>query len=133
MGGQVSQPSREKRLSRIVRGALVTPDGREHELLIRNVSDHGFGAKTADVVVRAGDQVVVQLPNIGRITGTVRWAKVGAFGVHTAEAIDTDLLLFRGEERAIAPRPDEFRVPRSFEPNVDPRRPGFGRWRRDKE
>lgn len=130
MDRPVSQPSREQRLSRIIRAMLITPDGREHELLIRNVSSHGLGAKAADVVVRAGDQVVVQLPNVGRITGTVRWAKVGAFGLYTAEEINTDLLFFRGEDRPILAKSDAFRPPVSVA--TDPRRPGFGRWKRDK-
>lgn len=111
---------------------LLTPDGREHELLIRNVSSHGFGAKIADVVVRAGDEVVVQLPNIGKVTGTVRWAKVGAFGMHTPEEINTDLLFFRGEDRPIMTKTEAFRPPPSAVASTDPRRPGFGRWKRDK-
>lgn len=108
---------------------LVAPDGSEHDLLIRNVSRHGLGAKMAAVALRIGEQVTVRLPNIGTVIGTVRWTKPGAFGMETAEAIDLDLLFFRGDDRAIAVKAEGYRAPRSFEPTTDHRRPGFGRWR----
>lgn len=130
MGDEGPQQERNNRSSRIIRAVLVAPDGSEHDLLIRNVSHHGLGAKIATILVRAGDRLVMRLPNIGEVTGTVRWTRGEALGIQTDEAIDIDLLFFRGEDRPIAVKADGYRTPRSFEPDTDPRRPGFGRWRR---
>lgn len=130
MGNDSPQQERSNRSSRIIRAVLVAPDGSEHDLLIRNVSHHGLGAKTTTILVRAGERLVMRLPNIGEVTGTVRWTRGEALGIQTDEAIDIDLLFFRGEDRAIAVKADGYRTPRSFEPDTDPRRPGFGRWRR---
>ena len=130
MGEDSPQQERSNRSSRIIRAVLVAPDGSEHDLLIRNVSHHGLGAKTTTILVQAGERLVMRLPNIGEVTGAVRWTRGEALGIQTDEAIDIDLLFFRGEDRPIAVKADGYRTPRSFEPDTDPRRPGFGRWRR---
>lgn len=129
MSDQDSHHSRTRRSSRIVRGTLIAPSGRECDVLIRNVSSHGLGAKAANIDLNIGDQVTVQLPNIGRIIGIVRWAGNGAFGIETSEELHADLLLFSGAESGIIPKAEGYSVPRTFEPQTDPRRPGFGRRR----
>lgn len=127
MSDQDSHHSRTKRSSRIVRGTLIAPSGRECDVLIRNVSSHGLGAKAANIDLSIGDQVTLQLPNIGRIIGIVRWAANGAFGIETSKELHEDLLLFSGVESRIMPKAEAYNVPRTFEPLTDTRRPGFGR------
>ena len=127
MSDQDSHHTRKRRSSRIVRGTLITSSGRECDVLIRNVSSHGLGVKAADLDLKIGDQVAVQLPNVGRMTGTVRWAENGAFGIETSEEIHADLLLFGGDENRIVPKAEVYSTPKSHAPLTDSRRPGFGR------
>jgi len=128
---EISHQSRKRRSSRIIRGTLITPSGHECELLIRNVSSHGLGAKTAaQIDLKIGDDVIVQLPNVGRIAGTVRWIGNGSFGIETSKEIDADLLLFGGDERSLVPKTEAYNVPEAFQPTTDTRRPGFGKRRR---
>lgn len=57
---------------------------------VRNLSAGGMMAE-GDARVRQGQQIEVELRNIGAVSGTVAWVQGNKFGVAFAEAIDPKL------------------------------------------
>lgn len=60
------------------------------EVRIRNLSAGGLMAE-ASVLTKRGDQVELELRNIGRVTGRVAWVAEGRFGVAFDHPIDPKL------------------------------------------
>jgi hypothetical protein len=69
---------------------MESSDGFSGSVRVRNLSAAGMGAKSGHAF-RAGEKVVVALPNIGAVAGRVIWSRAGAFGVLFERAIDPEL------------------------------------------
>jgi hypothetical protein len=122
---------RAARNARIIKAVLFTADGRSDTFIVKSVSRHGLGGRTAHVHVSAGDVVTVDLPLIGRISGSVRWTRgLGtgglAFGLQIDAEIDLDRLRFDHAELPAPPAP-KFSVADRFKPATSTYRPGFKR------
>ena len=76
--------------------AEVSVSGREgvHQIRVRNLSAGGMMGE-GDVSVDRGTQLVILLPNIGSVTGSVAWVQDDRFGVAFAEDINPDAVFGR--------------------------------------
>jgi hypothetical protein len=67
---------------------MESAEGFSGPVRVRNLSERGMGAISGHAF-REGELITVNIPNIGRVTGRIAWAKRGAFGVYFPhEAID---------------------------------------------
>lgn len=79
---------RPKRLRCFLRARMESADGFSGAVRVRNLSERGMGAISGHAF-REGELITVNIPNIGRVSGRIAWAKKGAFGVYFPhEAID---------------------------------------------
>tara|TARA_R110000824_G_scaffold25838_4_gene89522 strand:+ start:5772 stop:6182 length:411 start_codon:yes stop_codon:yes gene_type:complete len=88
----VGHPKRElDRDSLFLKAELRFIDGDDcGEVRIRNLSAGGLMAE-APVLAKRGDNVELELRNIGRVTGHVAWVAQGRFGVAFDHPIDPKL------------------------------------------
>lgn len=80
----------------------VAGGGEMTRVKVRNLSSAGMMVE-ADMRVQRGQQVAVELRNIGAVTGTVVWVRGGKFGVAFEEQVDPRLArtqVFGGEREA---------------------------------
>jgi hypothetical protein len=115
-----------QRYSRLLRGALCDASGHRHDLLIKNVSRYGVGAKFSGPGVKIGDEVQVDIPHIGICHGTVRWMRNGNIGVQLLEAVDPEQLRFQNTELT-ARETESYHVADRFQPVISTYRPGLKR------
>ena len=67
---------------------MESSDGFAGPVRVRNLSERGMGAISGHAF-REGEVITVSIPNIGKVSGRIAWAKKGAFGVYFPhEAID---------------------------------------------
>jgi hypothetical protein len=79
---------RPKRLRCFLRARMESSDGFTGPVRVRNLSERGMGAISGHAF-REGELITVSIPNIGKVSGRIAWAKKGAFGVYFPhEAID---------------------------------------------
>ncbi len=83
----VDKTVRDTRQPRIVSARLVRRGGDQQDIVIRNISPTGLGARTKAAAPARGEQVTVILPGDQILTGTVRWFTRNAFGLE----LDTPL------------------------------------------
>ncbi len=81
--------SREKRNSVIVRALVTTPDGREWERRVRNLSDRGACVEH-DGELQAGTTIVLRMGAICDLDATVRWVSGRLAGLRFAETVNLD-------------------------------------------
>ncbi|WP_339692246.1 PilZ domain-containing protein [uncultured Parasphingorhabdus sp.] len=88
----VDHPKRQlDRDSLFLKAELRFVDGDDcGEVRIRNLSAGGLMAE-APVLAKRGDNVEIELRNIGRITGYVAWVAQGRFGIAFDHPIDPKL------------------------------------------
>ena len=88
----VDHPKRKlDRDSLFLKAALKFIDGDDcGEVRIRNLSAGGLMAE-APVLAKRGDNVQIELRNIGQVTGYVAWVAQGRFGVAFDHPIDPKL------------------------------------------
>tara|TARA_R110002033_G_scaffold41962_4_gene82849 strand:- start:491 stop:901 length:411 start_codon:yes stop_codon:yes gene_type:complete len=88
----IDQPKRQlDRDSLFLKAELRFIDGDDcGEVRIRNLSAGGLMAE-APVLTKRGDNVQIELRNIGRITGHVAWVAQGRFGIAFDHPIDPKL------------------------------------------
>lgn len=117
---------REHRRARIVRATLITDNGEERDVIVRNLSEFGLGITSRSVAPARGDTVIVLLPGDVRVHGTVRWVKGQAFGVALDDQLETGAVEAALQKKAVEPQPvgqwkieDRHRV---HTPRVDPAR-----------
>lgn len=89
--GPDSDP-RQQRFHRLIRGELSSANGPTREIMVRNISASGLGGTSKGAPVARGEQVMIALPRIGAIAGTVCWSKGATFGVKLAGALDLEVL-----------------------------------------
>jgi hypothetical protein len=98
-------------------------DGRDHSIVVRNLSQKGLGAKIQGRPPSQGEDVVIRFE--GReMVGRVRWVKGVRFGIQLRDAI-------RAQDHPVAPPWPEAKTPSPgfhvfdrFKPVARPWRPG---------
>lgn len=92
--------------------ADVSVEGRTEviSVRVRNLSAGGMKAEAKPNVVQ-GDQVIVNLRNIGDVPGTVAWIKPSSFGISFDEPIDPKLA-----RKPVANNSDDKVMPRFVRP-----------------
>ena len=121
MDSEVDIEGREPRSQRILRCEIVDPFGESHPCLIKNISSKGLGGSGCDEL-EAGQYVTIILPEIGTLTGCIRWSADGKFGVRLDDEIVPEKVRFVGARNEAAPN---FRVADLHRPVLDTRRPGL--------
>lgn len=107
-----------KRLQRMLRVTIHARRFGSAEVVVRNISASGLGG-SSDQWLIAGEGVEVELPNLGRVTGTIAWVEGRRFGLAFEAAIDPSRVL-----REAAPGMDRsFRVMDRYRPEAAPWRP----------
>lgn len=105
---QDAYAERGQRWRRLLRATMSNARLGHQEVLVRNVSARGLGATTRGIVPLVGEAVTVELPEIGKIAGVVRWNSATGFGLELATAIDPDQLqvAIRNQNAQSAPATD---------------------------
>ena len=83
---------------RMMRRALVALDGTVTEVRLRNISVMGTLVECASPVT-PGAAMTVDIVGVGPVTGTVRWAQRGQFGIRFDEQFDLARLASRSGRR----------------------------------
>jgi hypothetical protein len=81
-------PQREERRARLVRGTLRMANGTVIPVLVRNLSERGFGLTCKTRPPQRGAAVTITLPGSPELEGVVRWVRDRDFGVALHESID---------------------------------------------
>ncbi len=82
---------------RLMRRAIASVDGLPTEIRLRNLSAMGALVECARPV-SPGTIVVIDIIGVGPVTGTVRWAQAGKFGVLFGEQFDLTRLAPKQEK-----------------------------------
>ncbi|MDQ3246243.1 MAG: EAL domain-containing protein [Pseudomonadota bacterium] len=82
--------AREPR-QRLMRRALTAIGGKTMEIRLRNISAMGALAECSQPVA-PDTQLTIDIVGVGPVTGVVRWAQAGRFGVQFVETFDLALL-----------------------------------------
>lgn len=82
--------SREQRRARLVRGRLRLSTGREIDVVVRNMSEHGLGLSCRTAPPLTGEAVTIALPGHKDLDGVVRWVRNTSFGVELTGAVNPD-------------------------------------------
>ena len=80
------QSEREPR-QRLMRRAVTAIDGTTVEIRLRNISAMGALVECVRPVA-PGTALAIDIVGVGPVTGTVRWAQNGRFGVQFEESFD---------------------------------------------
>jgi len=72
---------------RLMRRAITCIAGETMEVKLRNISSMGAQVE-CPASVAPGLEIVIDIVGVGPVTGTVRWAQAGKFGVHFGEQFD---------------------------------------------
>ncbi|WP_051531694.1 EAL domain-containing protein [Sphingomonas sp. URHD0057] len=72
---------------RLMRRAMSCIGGETMEVKLRNISSMGAQVE-CPASVAPGLEIVIDIVGVGPVTGTVRWAQAGKFGVHFGEQFD---------------------------------------------
>ena len=82
---------------RLMRRAITCIDGETMEVKLRNISSMGAQVE-CPASVAPGMDVVIDIVGVGPITGTVRWAQAGKFGVQFGQQFDLGRLAPKREK-----------------------------------
>jgi hypothetical protein len=89
---------------RLMRRAITCIDGDTMEVKLRNISSMGAQVECG-ASVAPGMAIVIDIVGVGPITGTVRWAQAGKFGVQFGEQFDLGRLAPKREKPTEMLRP----------------------------
>jgi hypothetical protein len=89
--------------------------------IVRNISPRGLGGTTKQWLVR-GEQIQVELPNLGPVPATVIWTDGIRFGARFCTEIDAG----RVTRDSFAGMDQHFRVMDRFRPEPSMKRPAIG-------
>jgi hypothetical protein len=112
MGAAVQIDDRDHRSPRMLRCEIIDPVGHSYSCLLKNISRHGLGGSGATRLL-AGQRVTIVIPELATLTGSVRWAAGGKFGIHLDQEIVPELVVFVAPKNDAAP---QFRVAEHHEP-----------------
>jgi len=119
-------PAREARPARLVRASIRSDRLPETDVLIRNISRRGIGAKARLDPLQVGDTVFIRLGPVDEVAGTVRWVRGDRFGVHLHDELNPDRFNFSGSDWTSINRPyDRGHVYDQFRPAGRAWRPGI--------
>ena len=82
---------------RLMRRAIMCIDGETMEVKLRNISSMGAQVE-CPASVAPGMTVVIDIVGVGPVTGIVRWAQAGKFGVNFGEQFDLGRLAPKREK-----------------------------------
>jgi hypothetical protein len=82
----------------IIAATMNREQGTAQEILIRNISRRGLGARTHQAPPRLGERVSIRIDTVPEISGAIRWVNGDQFGV----LLDRDL-----DPALFDPRPDD--------------------------
>ena len=82
---------------RLMRRAIMCIEGETMEVKLRNISSMGAQVE-CPASVAPGMSVVIDIVGVGPVTGIVRWAQAGKFGVHFGEQFDLGRLAPKREK-----------------------------------
>lgn len=119
-------PLREQRVGKMFLARLHSVRLADQEIMIRNISEHGLGARCKGAVPEPGEEVRIEMEVYGNVEGVVRWAKGNLIGVALSTGINPNLLNFADKAWDVANKPfDNSQVYTQFKPERDFRRPGL--------
>lgn len=101
--GDESFPPREPRTRMIIAATMAGEGIAEHEILIRNISRRGIGARSRHGAPRIGERVTIRIGGLAEFPGTVRWTQGDQFGLLLDRDIDPSA--FDLPSSAETPRP----------------------------
>ena len=96
------------------------------EILVRNISEHGLGARCKGAIPEEGEEVRIEMETYGKIEGVVRWVKGNLIGVALSGTLNPNMLNFADKAWDVANKPfDNSQVYGQFKPSQDFKRPGL--------
>src|SRR5512139_1333744 len=113
---------RDHRSPRMLRCEIVDTLGARHACLLKNISRRGLGGSCSDTL-EAGQPVTIHIPKLATLTGSIRWASGGRFGIRLDQEIAPELVRFVGPRNEAAPNFEVSAIHRIGD--GDFRRPGF--------
>lgn len=114
------------RQRRLLKARMGHPRHGEIDILIRDVSEQGIGAR-CELELAVGETVIITLPDCAPADGSIVWRRGQSFGVQLHRPIDPLTVKNANAERAPG---TGYQVPDRFRVSMDTKRPGF-RTRRD--
>jgi hypothetical protein len=112
---------RDPRSAMLLRCDVIDALGRSFPCYVRNISRQGVSMRGCSGL-RVGQALILALPVIGPIGGTVRWIDKDRFGVLLDSEIDPNMLRSGAVSVESAPR---FQLLPQHQPMTDYRRPGL--------
>ena len=117
---------RNARQPLIIRAKLIHRDGKEQDIVIRNLSECGMGACARGPAPVRGEHITIILPGGQEVKGLVRWFSGHTFGMQLETMLDFEELSLGLQRQAhIAKTSSEWRVEsrhRVYTPQADPSR-----------
>ena len=89
--------------------------------VVRNVAAGGVGG-IARQWLAVGEPIEIDLPNVGRMRGTVAWTD----GAHFGMTFDREIDAARVTRDAVSGMDQHFRVMDRFRPDISAKRPAIG-------
>ena len=120
------QAEREERTGKMFLARLHSCDLAGQDIIIRNISAHGLGARSKGAIPHPNDAVRIEMEAYGSVEGVVRWVKGNLFGVELTSALNPELLNFSGKAWDVVNKPfDSGQVYRQFKPEQSCKRPAL--------
>jgi hypothetical protein len=125
MDGDATLTERPHRTHMVMRATISSERLPTEEILVRNISASGIGARARGTPPHIGEHVIIVFEAMGHYPATVRWANGNRFGVELAHAIDPAVFHFSSDwHTAPLPRSEAFTVADRFKPMARTWRPG---------
>jgi hypothetical protein len=67
----------------------IEQQAERHRVRVRNLSDGGMMAEGTNTRVQRGHRLIIELPHIGEVQGSVAWVQDSRFGIAFDTAIDS--------------------------------------------
>lgn len=117
---------REERTGKMFLARLHACGIQGQEIIIRNISVHGIGARSKGAMPQQDETVRIEMEVYGTVEGVVRWIKGNLFGVQLTSELNPELLNFAGKAWDVANKPfDSGMVYTQFKPEQSFKRPGL--------
>lgn len=113
--------ARQSRAQRMLTATLYGERFLSMGAVVRNVAAGGVGG-IARQWLAVGEPIEIDLPNVGRMRGTVAWTD----GAHFGMAFDREIDAARVTRDAVSGMDQHFRVMDRFRPDISAKRPAIG-------
>lgn len=122
---EVSPRDRPHRTHMVMRATMSSGRIPPQQILIRNISASGIGARTRTTPPHVGERVIIAFEAIGSFQATIRWVIGNRFGMMFSHEIDPHVFHFSSNwQHAPLPKPEEYFVADRFKPETRAWRPG---------